>query len=1029
MADDRDARIAQLEAELGALREREDLLVGQVEQRSAELRESNRRVTQALEQQVALGEVLHVIASSPTDGRRVLTAIVAAGTRLCGAAGGVIHRLRPRDGRFVPYAAAGWAAEILSQAFGDDYFHDAPGSEVSRHSIVGRAFLDRRTTAVADLAEASLTEYPDNRAIQARFGYRSYIAVPLLQRGEPIGVLTHARAEIQPFTGREIALLETFADQAVIAIENARLFSALERRNVELQESNRQVGEALEQQTATAEVLRIIASSPADLPAVLQAVAGSAARTVGASDALIYRVEEGTLQLTASYGPVGATVATRFQLDRGSVLGRAILDRRTTHVHDIVAEPESEFPLSKRWSQRYGYRTTLAVPLMRESIAIGGIGIRRMEVRPFTPKQIGLLETFADQAVIAIENARLFEALERRNRDMTEALEQQTATADVLRAIASAPTNLTGVLDTITEAAGRLSDSPIAHLQRLDEQTGKLYIEAAYGPNRAKIERRRRDGEAARLGVEAQVPTRAFVSGRAVLERRTIRVADLAELVHTEYPEARVRQAITGHRSSVTLPLLRQGAAIGVLSVDRLEVRPFTDREVGLLETFADQAVVAIENARLFQELNDSNASLREALEQQTATSEILRVIATSPSDAQPVIDAVVETAMRLMQSTTSFLRIHEGDHLQTVAIGGERIGRALPRPLTGRIPSVHAFLERRTIVIPDGLAPEFAAEYPDSRPLSPSTRIVAPLLREDTALGTLEVFRTRERPFSQREIALLETFADQAVIAIENARLFKALQDANRQLGEANDQLGEASQHKSQFLANMSHELRTPLNAIIGYSEMLQEEAEDLDQQSLIPDLQKVNAAGKHLLGLINDILDLSKIEAGRMDLYLEDFEVGQLVRDVQAIVQPLVDKNGNALVVTCPDGIGSMHADLTKVRQALFNLLSNAAKFTDHGTISLTAQREPDDWLTFAVSDTGIGMTEEQLGRLFEAFSQAEASTRSTYGGTGLGLAISRHFCRMMGGDLTVTSSSGEGSTFTVRLPAIAAPVPADG
>ena len=207
--------------------------------------------------------------------------------------------------------------------------------------------------------------------------------------------------------------------------------------------------------------------------------------------------------------------------------------------------------------------------------------------------------------------------------------------------------------------------------------------------------------------------------------------------------------------------------------------------------------------------------------------------------------------------------------------------------------------------------------------------------------------------------------------------------------------------------------------HAIIGYSEMLQEEAEDLDADAFLPDLQRINAAGKHLLGLINDILDLSKIEAGKMDLFLEDFEVGQLVRDAEAIVQPLMDKNANTLAVDCPVDIGSMQADLTKVRQALFNLLSNAAKFTDHGTISLTARRETEGWLTFTVSDTGIGMTEEQLGRLFEAFSQAEASTRSRYGGTGLGLAISRHFCRLMGGDLTVESVYGEGSTFTVRLP----------
>jgi signal transduction histidine kinase len=310
------------------------------------------------------------------------------------------------------------------------------------------------------------------------------------------------------------------------------------------------------------------------------------------------------------------------------------------------------------------------------------------------------------------------------------------------------------------------------------------------------------------------------------------------------------------------------------------------------------------------------------------------------------------------------------------------------------------------------------------------------PLVREQRTVGMLVIRRKTPGEFPQAVVDLLQTFASQSVLAIENARLFE-------QVRETGQQLEVASQHKSQFLANMSHELRTPLNAIIGYSEMLQEEAEDLDQDSLVPDLQKVNAAGKHLLGLINDILDLSKIEAGRMDLFLETFDVSELVRDVAAIVQPLVEKNGNALIVACPDDTGSLHADLTKVRQTLFNLLSNAAKFTDHGTIELRVERgawrverESEEGrreagsrsstlhshaplITFSVSDTGIGMTEEQLGRLFEAFSQAEACTRSRYGGTGLGLAISRHFARMMGGDLTVESVYGEGSTFTVSLP----------
>jgi signal transduction histidine kinase len=293
------------------------------------------------------------------------------------------------------------------------------------------------------------------------------------------------------------------------------------------------------------------------------------------------------------------------------------------------------------------------------------------------------------------------------------------------------------------------------------------------------------------------------------------------------------------------------------------------------------------------------------------------------------------------------------------------------------------------------------------------------PLLREQQIVGALVVRRRTPGEFPQPTVDLVQTFANQSVLAIQNARLFQEIEDKSRQLEIA-------SQHKSEFLANMSHELRTPLNAIIGYSEMLQEEAEDLGQGEFLPDLRKIDAAGKHLLGLINDILDLSKIEAGKMDLYLETFSVAELIRDVQAIVAPLVEKNANELVVRAEGELGMMEADLTKVRQTLFNLLSNAAKFTERGKITLAAQRETvdeRDWLELVVSDTGIGMTPEQLGKLFQAFSQADASTRHKYGGTGLGLAISRQFCQLMGGDVTVSSEYGRGSTFAMRLPARAA------
>jgi signal transduction histidine kinase len=621
-------------------------------------------------------------------------------------------------------------------------------------------------------------------------------------------------------------------------------------------------------------------------------------------------------------------------------------------------------------------------------------------------------------AQLEAENATLRQREAALAASLNEALEQQTATAEVLRVIASSPTDEARVLEAIVVAAERLTDYGGAMIQR---RHGDTFVEVAMqGESRRRVEAFMTESHAVRF-------SRNSISGRAILERRTIHLPDVVAAVERDYSDSRANIPHMGQRSQLTVPLLGGDQSLGVLTVHRFELRPFTEQQIALLETFADQAVIAIENARLFTELEKSNRQVTDALEQQTATAEVLRVIASSPTSLEAVLDTIVNAAARLCNADSASVNQQRDGLLVLVAMHlnssypidvgefarrGWRGNPITPRSLAGR-----AYLEKRTIHVPDVLA-ALDIEYPDSKPgatiQGQRVQVSVPLMRTGEAIGVLLLHRLELHPFTDAEIALLETFADQAVIAIENARLFQEIQEKSRQLEEA-------SRHKSTFLANMSHELRTPLNAIIGYSEMLQEEAEDLEADAFLPDLQKINGAGKHLLGLINDILDLSKIEAGRMELYLETFEVGRLVADVASIVRPLVEKNGNALVVSCPDGLGSMQADQTKVRQVLFNLLSNAAKFTDHGTISLTVRCGPDDTIMFVVSDTGIGMTEEQLGRLFEAFSQAEASTRSQYGGTGLGLAISRHFCRMMGGDLTVTNDHRKGSTFTVRLPTV--------
>jgi signal transduction histidine kinase/CheY-like chemotaxis protein len=292
---------------------------------------------------------------------------------------------------------------------------------------------------------------------------------------------------------------------------------------------------------------------------------------------------------------------------------------------------------------------------------------------------------------------------------------------------------------------------------------------------------------------------------------------------------------------------------------------------------------------------------------------------------------------------------------------------------------------------------------------------LAAPLLRGEEIVGLLVVRRRTPGAFPENTVDLIKTFAAQSVLAIQNARLFHEIEDKGRQLEVA-------GQHKSQFLANMSHELRTPLNAIIGYSEILQEDVADLGQDALAPDLKKIEGAGRHLLGLINDILDLSKIEAGRMDIFLEDVELVPLLEEVRALIVPLAEKNGNTLELRLPKDLGSIRTDRTKLKQSLLNILSNGSKFTENGRLTVAAERFESDrqMVRFAVSDTGIGMTEEQLGRLFQAFSQAETSTAKKYGGTGLGLAISRRFCQLLGGDITVISRPGEGSTFTIVLPA---------
>jgi signal transduction histidine kinase/ActR/RegA family two-component response regulator len=616
---------------------------------------------------------------------------------------------------------------------------------------------------------------------------------------------------------------------------------------------------------------------------------------------------------------------------------------------------------------------------------------------------------------------RLAESLEREKstgRALSEAREQQTATSEILQVIASSPTDVQPVLDALIESVGRLCEAADSFLLLVE---GDQLRVAALHPS-------------VEGGVISNPIQRGWVAGRAVMELRTVHVEDLAN-AQSEFPLGSEIAVRLGHRTALAMPLLRKGVAIGALFLRRREVRHFSDKEITLLQTFADQAVIAIENVRLFTELQAKNRALTEAhaqvtetLEQQTATSEILRVISSSPTDVQPIFDAIVESALRLCDGLYSGVYRVEGDMVHLVAHNHQspeslgRLGRDWPMSLQGPSLICRAIRERATVHLRDTQGdltiPESIRER--SRAVDQRSFLGVPMLREGIAIGAIRVSRREPTPFSDSQIELLRTFADQAVIAIENVRLFKELAASNREIVEKSRQIEVASQHKSEFLANMSHELRTPLNAIIGFSEVLSERMFGELNEKQEEYLKDIYASGTHLLALINDILDLSKIEAGRMELELSDFDLPTAIENALMLVRERAGRRSITLRTVIDERLGQMRGDERKVRQVVLNLLSNAIKFTPaDGVVSIFTGANAD-MAYCEVRDSGEGISAEFLPHIFEKFRQADSGSARRFAGLGLGLAITRQLVESHGGSITVHSEGrGKGAMFTVRLP----------